>query len=1271
LQTNYQTTANPIPQAKTTGPTKPPIAEAVTTKPEVTKPKRATRRKVVKDNTNVNTTTTDADKGNQDSTEGVQLDQTDKEQEDRGYQQEDQEEVANAIIIDPALKDRVSVAAPFRGRVDNYVLNNREQFVQFINQLFLPYKNGSVSGTSTGTRHPHQQLVLDYINTYTPYRGLLLYHGLGAGKTNASIGIAEGIGTAEGIASVKRIYVMLPASLADNYLKEIKKHGHQMYRENQRWEWITDSSKWEQISALLGVSMEYIRLKKGVWLPDKNRPKNALTGEQTSSLKKQLDQMIRHRYHFISTNGLTQAAFRKMTRQYTHNPFSNTVVIIDEAHNFISRIVNKLNAMSPTDQKSGSIRSQTSLAIRLYYHLLTAENCRIVMLSGTPIINYPNEIGVMFNILRGYIYTWTFRVVSASVALSTEAFQTTLLAENKEINYVRYDPNAKVLTITRNPYGFENTGTTVTNAALLANATNNNNNNNNNNSNNNTPISNAEWADSIVDLLKRQKVTVTMEGEPQAFLALPHFREPFLKRYIDMSTGNVVNIEQFKKRIIGLTSYFKAASEHLLPRYNEATDFRLEKIPMSDYQFEAYEQARQDERKQESNARKMAKKSSIEEQFDDMPANYRMFSRMFCNFAMPDPPGRPQPGEFKKPKQATVAIVEDTNTDNTNNTTNTVTKGNTNAATNMVIPPIAIVTTGNKLADKAALAKAKLEAKQAKELAKEQARQAKLDAKEQAKQAKLVAKQTKAKGKHGGNGTGANATDDNVDNTATTEAAEANVQVNKNEEKEEEVNDNDNEDEQEEEKDDEEEDVNDNDEQEEDVNDNDEQEEDVNDIDNNDVNKEEEDNEEEEEEDDDALIVNGSNIRDKTGGGGGNSETMEDEMTAADLETDAVLAERGGESYMAAIAKSMQYLESNMETTLTMEHLAMYSPKYARIIENMQNSENHGLHLVYSQFSTMEGTGILALALQANGWTQLQLAKNTAGRWTITSPLSDNGKTFALYTGSQDKEHREVIRNIYNSDWHGAFAQAEPELYRQLTGVSKDNLQGNVLRGLLISSAGAEGIDLKNTCNVHLMEPYWHPVRFEQVIGRAIRIGSHLALPVEQRQVRVFAYLSVLTKKQIDGPNGQELRIWDTNLETGKPQTSDEYMYDLSMRKKRLNSQLLKAVKEASIDCATNQASSAKEGLKCMSFGNPDPYEVAFNPDATKDQSDKVANLNREVVAVTYKQFKANGVIYMVDMATHILYDADSVANKARIRVGIIKKTDDGKWTAIMDTAVK
>ena len=38
----------------------------------------------------------------------------------------------------------------------------------------------------------HQLFVRDYLNITTPYRGLLLYHGLGSGKTCTSIGIIEG-----------------------------------------------------------------------------------------------------------------------------------------------------------------------------------------------------------------------------------------------------------------------------------------------------------------------------------------------------------------------------------------------------------------------------------------------------------------------------------------------------------------------------------------------------------------------------------------------------------------------------------------------------------------------------------------------------------------------------------------------------------------------------------------------------------------------------------------------------------------------------------------------------------------------------------------------------------------------------------------------------------------------------------------------------------------------------------------------------------------------
>ena len=112
-----------------------------------------------------------------------------------------------------------------------YYLNNRKVFVNFINNLFSKYRakvleeakltdeegkdivdtfcNKSDDAKSKEFELlTHQKIVRDYINIYSPYRGLLLYHGLGSGKTCSSIAIAEGL------KSERQIIVMTPASLS-------------------------------------------------------------------------------------------------------------------------------------------------------------------------------------------------------------------------------------------------------------------------------------------------------------------------------------------------------------------------------------------------------------------------------------------------------------------------------------------------------------------------------------------------------------------------------------------------------------------------------------------------------------------------------------------------------------------------------------------------------------------------------------------------------------------------------------------------------------------------------------------------------------------------------------------------------------------------------------------------------------------------------------------------------------------------------------------------
>ena len=107
--------------------------------------------------------------------------------------------------------------------------------------------------------------------------------------------------------------------------------------------------------------------------------------------------------------------------------------------------------------------------------------------------------------------------------------------------------------------------------------------------------------------------------------------------------------------------------------------------------------------------------------------------------------------------------------------------------------------------------------------------------------------------------------------------------------------------------------------------------------------------------------------------------------------------------------------------------------------------------------------------------------------------------SFALYTGIETVEEKEIIRNVFNGDWDKV-----PVSLQSIKRKNINNNLGEIIKILMITSSGSEGITLKNTRYVHIMEPYWHPVRTDQVIGRARRICSHKDLPPELRTVEVF-----------------------------------------------------------------------------------------------------------------------------------------------------------------------
>jgi hypothetical protein len=152
------------------------------------------------------------------------------------------------------------------------------------------------------------------------------------------------------------------------------------------------------------------------------------------------------------------------------------------------------------------------------------------------------------------------------------------------------------------------------------------------------------------------------------------------------------------------------------------------------------------------------------------------------------------------------------------------------------------------------------------------------------------------------------------------------------------------------------------------------------------------------------------------------------------------------------------------------------------------------------------------------------------------------------------------------------------------------NIRGEVCCLIGITAAGAEGISLKNTRSVHIMEPYWNAVRTDQVKGRAVRICSHMDLPQARRNVYVYTYCAGFDPAiRLD----DALRSKDNSL------TSDQYIAELAKMKDTVNQGLLSIMKATAVDCNLNILDNLD--VRCYNPKALNNRSYAYNPDLNDD----------------------------------------------------------------------
>jgi len=185
------------------------------------------------------------------------------------------------------------------------------------------------------------------------------------------------------------------------------------------------------------------------------------------------------------------------------------------------------------------------------------------------------------------------------------------------------------------------------------------------------------------------------------------------------------------------------------------------------------------------------------------------------------------------------------------------------------------------------------------------------------------------------------------------------------------------------------------------------------------------------------------------------------------------------------------------DTSLAARKKPRPSPKvreaFARLQKNLEANPQHKA-VIYSNF----------LESGLNPYAQL---------------LADKGVPYGLFTGSETAKVRNQAVKDYN--------------------------EGR-LKALLVSGAGGEGLDLKGTRQIQLLEPHFNNPRQEQVVGRGIRFGSHADLPEDQRNVNVEHYYSTMP----------EPSRWSKFFGAEREGSIDEYLRDMAANKDQLAKQL-------------------------------------------------------------------------------------------------------------------
>ena len=247
---------------------------------------------------------------------------------------------------------------------------------------------------------PHQMFVRNFMSFQTPYNGLLLYHGLGTGKTCSAISICEEMRTyLQQMGITKRLIIVASPAVQENFKLQLFDE-RKLRKVNGLW----------NIKACIGN--KFIK---------EINPMN-MKGLSRSKVIRQIKRLIRQSYLFkgygefanyiekIMNRGIPSGSSTEMRerirKKNLRKEFSNRMLVIDEVHNIRLSKEGKVKASS--DNLGKLVEATTNL--------------KLLLLSATPMFDSYSEIIWILNLLL--LNDKRYPITQREVFTTKGAFQT-------------------------------------------------------------------------------------------------------------------------------------------------------------------------------------------------------------------------------------------------------------------------------------------------------------------------------------------------------------------------------------------------------------------------------------------------------------------------------------------------------------------------------------------------------------------------------------------------------------------------------------------------------------------------------------------------------------------------------------------------------------------------------------------------------------------------------------------------------------------------------